>query len=168
MGIKSKVEQKSTALSYIAKAVARTLQFALAVAVAGLYGYRLSADRSTGDETPHKWIYAEVVAGMSAATAIIYMIPFVKTHVLFVWDMTLFHLPPPRRRQPVPEHQHRSHAGCRVAGLDQHDSLVRHGRVRRGHIPPGQEEEDVAHGQSFGLGILGLVVQQPAAIQLDL
>lgn len=89
MGLKDTVKEKSTLAGFVAKAIARTVQFALAVTVAGLYGGRLSADSANGSTTPHKWIYAEVVAGMSAITTIIYMLPFVKTHVLFAWDLIL-------------------------------------------------------------------------------
>jgi hypothetical protein len=70
--------------------VLRLLQFILAITVAGLYGVDLHhANQKDGGADP-KWVYAEVVAGLSAFTVIIYAIPFIKSYWGWAWDAVLF------------------------------------------------------------------------------
>jgi hypothetical protein len=42
-----------------------------------------------GAYTDGKWVYAEVVAGLSAVTVLIYGIPFFKSYWAFAWDWIL-------------------------------------------------------------------------------
>lgn len=78
-------------LSYVLHSVFRFFQLIMALVVSGLYGVDLNRARKAGKYTDGKWVYAEVVAGLSAFTALLYMIPFfMRIPMLFVWDALLF------------------------------------------------------------------------------
>ncbi|KAI9788731.1 MAG: hypothetical protein M1816_006588 [Peltula sp. TS41687] len=77
-------------VGFILRLCLRSLQFVMALAVAGLYGTDLNSARKHGVGGDPKWVYAVAVSGISALTCIVYMIPFVKSHLLFVWDAVLF------------------------------------------------------------------------------
>lgn len=79
------------ALKFVRTAL-RALQLLLALVVAGLYGGDLNRASKAGQDGPSEWIYATVVAGLSAVTALVFMIPFVKSHYAFSWDTVLFFL----------------------------------------------------------------------------
>ncbi len=74
---------------YIVAAVVRLIQFILALTVCGLYGVGLNNDRQEHSSSNTDWVYAEVVGGLSALTALVYMIPFLRTYQLFAWDFTI-------------------------------------------------------------------------------
>ncbi|KAI9871823.1 MAG: hypothetical protein M1830_002406 [Pleopsidium flavum] len=76
-------------MGWIIHAILRSLQFVFALTVAGLYGTDLSNARKHGVGGDPKWVYAEVVAGLSALTSIIYMVPLLKSFYLFAWDAVL-------------------------------------------------------------------------------
>jgi len=79
------------ALSFILMALVRLCQLALGLAVCGLYGVDLQAARNAHVYQDGKWVFAEVVGGLSAFTAVVYMIPFiVRIPFMFVWDTILF------------------------------------------------------------------------------
>jgi len=81
------------ALSYILSTVIRFVQFVFALAVCGLYGVDLHAANKQNKYSDGKWIFAEVIGALSAATALVYMIPFIlKIPLLFLWDAILFFL----------------------------------------------------------------------------
>ena len=69
--------------------VFRILQFIFAMAVAIIYGVELQR-RSQDEDQPsiEKWMFAEVVAGMSAVTTILYAIPGENLYC-FPWDWLL-------------------------------------------------------------------------------
>lgn len=69
--------------------VLRFFQFVLAITVAGLYGVDLHRARQMDAYTDGKWVYAEVVAGLSAVTVLIYAVPFFKSYWAFFWDWVL-------------------------------------------------------------------------------
>jgi hypothetical protein len=78
---------------YILLSILRLFQFALAITVCGLYGVDLHNAASAGKYRDSKWVYAEVVGGLSAFTAVLYMIPFmIKIPLIFIWDTLLFFL----------------------------------------------------------------------------
>ncbi|KAJ5476340.1 hypothetical protein N7475_002069 [Penicillium sp. IBT 31633x] len=74
----------------ISRATLRTLQFVFAITVAGLYGIDLAHATEVNSPAPTEWVYAEVVAALSAITCIIHCsIPVV--HVAWsTWDAVLF------------------------------------------------------------------------------
>lgn len=74
----------------LVRLVLRFLQFVLAITVAGLYGVDLHHAHEKKAYTDGKWVFAEVVAGLSAFTCIIYGIPFIKSYWAFGWDWILF------------------------------------------------------------------------------
>lgn len=79
------------ALSYIAFSTIHIIQFALALTVCGLYGVDLHRANSDGKYIDSKWVYAEVVGGISAFTAILYLIPFIlRFWVVWAWNLVLF------------------------------------------------------------------------------
>lgn len=82
--------------------VLRFFQFVLALTVAGLYGtvsypYQLPLrtsdtmqDLQKADYADGKWVYAEVVAGLSAVTCLVYAgLFFVPSEKFFAWDWVL-------------------------------------------------------------------------------
>ena len=68
----------------------RFLQFVLAITVAGLYGADLHTAAQNHVAANASWVYAVVVAGMSAVTVMVFAAPIVKSHVFWFWDFTLF------------------------------------------------------------------------------
>ncbi|KAI1178834.1 hypothetical protein F4777DRAFT_586344 [Nemania sp. FL0916] len=77
--------------NYVLFAILHSIQFVLAVTVIGLYGVDLDHARKEGKYTDGKWVYAVVVASLSAVTAILYLIPFIlRFAVVPVWSFILF------------------------------------------------------------------------------
>ncbi|POS82499.1 hypothetical protein EPUL_006345 [Erysiphe pulchra] len=74
-------------LSYICHLIGRTIQLILALTVCGLYGVNIS----NHERWQSRWLFAEVVAGLSAITALLYAIPIIsRIPFVFVWDTILF------------------------------------------------------------------------------
>jgi hypothetical protein len=73
------------------RATIRLLQFVLALTVAGLYGQDLHRAHKAGAYTDSKWVYAEVVAGLSAVTVIAYTVTFAlfNSFWFFAWDWVM-------------------------------------------------------------------------------
>lgn len=71
------------------RAVLRFVQFVLAIVIAALYGVDLHHAHQAGAYTDGKWVYAEVVAGLSAVTCLVYAVPFIKSYWAFGWDWVL-------------------------------------------------------------------------------
>ncbi|KAK4039582.1 hypothetical protein C8A01DRAFT_46991 [Parachaetomium inaequale] len=79
------------ALSYLLFALLHFSQFVLAVTVCALYGIDLDRARRANVQADGKWVYAEVVGGLSALTAILYCIPFILRFALvWAWNLVLF------------------------------------------------------------------------------
>lgn len=88
----------------IPRLICRGLQFLFAIIAIGFYGNRVSAESSAGGGVSAEWIYAVLVAGLSAVTAVLFVaatplgaIPVIgsalklfKTYRAFAWDMVLF------------------------------------------------------------------------------
>lgn len=82
--------QRSTSLPiFIGNTVMRFLQFVFAIAVLGLYGQDIHDMRKAGIKTDSRWAYAEVVGAFSAFTALVYLLPKVKSYLAFGWDVVL-------------------------------------------------------------------------------
>ncbi|KAM7201446.1 hypothetical protein V8F20_004910 [Naviculisporaceae sp. PSN 640] len=76
---------------YMLFATLHFFQFVLAVTVCGLYGVELNRAAKAGVHGDGKWVYAEVVGGLSALTAILLVIPyFLRFAVAWVWNLILF------------------------------------------------------------------------------
>jgi len=83
----------SMTITWILSSILRFVQFALALAVCGLYGVDLNNARSQGKYTDGRWVFAEVVGALSAFTALLYMIPFImRIPFAFAWDALIFFL----------------------------------------------------------------------------
>lgn len=88
----------------IPRLVCRGLQLLFAIIACGFYGNRVDSDRKADDGFSPEWIYAIVVAGLSAVTSILFVVvlpmsalPFIgsklnlfKTYKAFGWDLFLF------------------------------------------------------------------------------
>ncbi|XWW92949.1 hypothetical protein V2A60_000877 [Cordyceps javanica] len=88
----------------IPRLVLRALQFVLALIAVGFYGHCLDADRKSGRSFAPEWLFAVVVCGCSALTAVVFLlaasagaIPVIggrlkmlKTHRAFAWDASLW------------------------------------------------------------------------------
>ena len=74
---------------FILNSLLRFFQFVLALTVCGLYGVDLNAARKAGKYVDSKWAYAEVVGALSAFTALVYVLPRVKSLYAFGWDVVL-------------------------------------------------------------------------------
>ncbi|TGJ84278.1 hypothetical protein E0Z10_g4492 [Xylaria hypoxylon] len=72
--------------------VGRSLQLIFALVVVGLYGSRVNSDHRHDRSQAVQWVFALIVASLSAITSILFAIPqpFVKTARLFAWDFVLF------------------------------------------------------------------------------
>ena len=79
----------TSSTSFIINAVLRFIQFVFAIAVIGLYGTDISNARKGHEHQDSRWIYAEVVAALSALTCLVYMIPAFKSYIAFGWDLIL-------------------------------------------------------------------------------
>ena len=71
---------------FIFNTVLRFLQLVLALTVVGLYGGYVNAARLVHIYADGNYVYAVVVGSLAAVTALVYMIPFVRTHLVFGWD----------------------------------------------------------------------------------
>ncbi|KAF2492763.1 hypothetical protein BU16DRAFT_466127 [Lophium mytilinum] len=71
----------------ILRLIARLLQFVLALTVAGLYGVDLHNAHKAHVYADSKWVYAEVVAGISAITALVYTLPIPMIKPWFLWPL---------------------------------------------------------------------------------
>ncbi|GAB7346462.1 hypothetical protein MBLNU457_5154t1 [Dothideomycetes sp. NU457] len=78
------------AIGAIGQAILRFFQFVLAITVAALYGVDLHAAQEAHVGADGKWVFAEVVAGLSAVSCLLYGIPFLKSYWLWAWDFCLF------------------------------------------------------------------------------
>jgi hypothetical protein len=93
MGIVQRIGDNSSAhgvIGALVRMILRFFQFIIAITVAGLYGVDLHAAHQQGAGADGKWVYAEVVAGLSAFTVIVYGIPFIKSYWFWAWDIALF------------------------------------------------------------------------------
>lgn len=73
----------------IANLVLRFLQFVFALTVIGLYGTDLNHARKNGLKSDSRWVYAEVVAVLSALTALVFAVPGLRSYWAFGWDGVL-------------------------------------------------------------------------------
>lgn len=82
--------QPSTSLPiFIANTLLRFLQFVFAIAVLGLYGQDLHSMHKARIKADSRRVYAEVVGAFSAFTALVYVLPMVKSYLAFGWDLIL-------------------------------------------------------------------------------
>ncbi|VBB73706.1 Putative protein of unknown function [Podospora comata] len=78
-------------LSYMLFTILHFCQFVLAITVCALYGVELDRARKANVSGDSKWIYAEVVGGLSALTALLYCIPYIlRFAAIWVWNLVLF------------------------------------------------------------------------------
>ncbi|MCJ1247565.1 hypothetical protein MMC30_004779 [Trapelia coarctata] len=77
---------------FLVHTVIRFFQFVLALTVLGLYGQDINGQRKIAGRADGRWVFAEVVGGLSAITALIFAVPFFKTYKAFGWDVLLFFL----------------------------------------------------------------------------
>ena len=82
----------SSSTTFIINAVLRFLQFVFAIAVIGLYGTDIGNARKGHEHQDSRWIYAEVVAALSALTCLVFMVPGLKSYVAFGWDFILLYV----------------------------------------------------------------------------
>lgn len=77
----------SLGAGYLVFSVLHLILLVLAAVTAGLYG----ADLNGGGRSDGRWVFAVVVAVISAVTALLYLLPFVlRFMVVWVWDFVLF------------------------------------------------------------------------------
>ncbi|KAL9116991.1 MAG: hypothetical protein Q9187_006478 [Circinaria calcarea] len=77
-------------IPFIINTILRFFQFGLAITVIGLYGTDLDNARKRGVSADGKWVYAVVVGVLAALTALVYMVPLIKSYMAFGWDTVLF------------------------------------------------------------------------------
>jgi len=83
-------KQIQTTTGRITLAVLRLLQLVMACAVIGLYGQSLHAADKANEKADARWVWAVVVGGLSALSAIIYALPWTPLRFFFIWDVILF------------------------------------------------------------------------------
>ncbi|EPS38821.1 hypothetical protein H072_7434 [Dactylellina haptotyla CBS 200.50] len=74
----------------IALGILRLVQLVLACAVIGLYGKYLARASEVHERADGRWVWAVVVASLSAITSIIYSLPFFPLRFFWIWDILLF------------------------------------------------------------------------------
>lgn len=74
----------------ITRTALRTLQFTLAIITAALYGIDLAHSTTTSTPANSEWIYAEIVAALSAITCIVHCFVTVTRVGWCTWDFVLF------------------------------------------------------------------------------
>lgn len=84
------VSQTNQSCGQITRIVLRTLQFTLAIIIAVLYGIDLSRSTKTSTHAGSEWIYAEVVAALSAIICVVHCFATVTRVVWCTWDFVLF------------------------------------------------------------------------------
>jgi hypothetical protein len=67
----------------------RATQILVGLVVAGLYATELHSFGRRHEKADSRWVYAEVVAGLSIITAAIYLVPFARSNKVFAWDAVL-------------------------------------------------------------------------------
>ncbi|PUU74370.1 hypothetical protein B9Z19DRAFT_455965 [Tuber borchii] len=68
----------------------RIFQILISVGVAGTYGRDLHSNTQNHQSADSRWIFAEVVAGISIILAFVYMLPFVRSFRTFYLDGVVF------------------------------------------------------------------------------
>lgn len=81
----------SFALSYLLFVALHVSQFILAITVCALYGIDLDRARKAHVHADGRWVYAQVVGGLSALTAVLLCVPFILRFALvWAWNLILF------------------------------------------------------------------------------
>ena len=76
-------------VGFFVHTVVRFFQFVLGLTVLGLYGSDISGQRNAMGHADGRWVFVEVVAGLSTVTALVFMVPFFHTYNAFGWDVLL-------------------------------------------------------------------------------
>ena len=76
---------KSGASSIFVRAGLRTSQFTFSIVTAALYGVDLASSSSRGTRAESAWVYAEVVAALSALTCVVHCFVTVKRVLWCIW-----------------------------------------------------------------------------------
>ncbi|KAA8909777.1 hypothetical protein FN846DRAFT_941441 [Sphaerosporella brunnea] len=78
-------------MGFILRTSLRVLQIITALIIAGMYGQDLNNDDKAGRKAGPAWVYAEVVVGLSVITAVVYLLPILRSFkFFFFWDAILF------------------------------------------------------------------------------
>ena len=91
MSLKSHATHSSNGgfAGFIFSTVLRFLQLVLALTVVGLYGGYVNDARLAHKYADGNYVYAVVVGSLAALTAVVYMVPFIKTYKVFAWDVVI-------------------------------------------------------------------------------
>ncbi|PKS13223.1 hypothetical protein jhhlp_000569 [Lomentospora prolificans] len=81
----------SLGASYLAFSALHFVLFILAIITAALHGADLANGEASEGGGDSRWIFAEVVAGLSALTAMLYLIPCIlRFMAVWIWNLILF------------------------------------------------------------------------------
>lgn len=78
----------------ILRTALRAIQMIIALVIAGIYGQDLREAHSANEPADSRWLFAEVVAGLSIITTIVYLVPMIKSAKYFAWDSVLLYVFP--------------------------------------------------------------------------
>jgi len=92
MGLQDYISANGGIVSLALRFLVRFLQFIFALVVAGLYGFRLDNERNAEQYVSYQWVYAVVVGGLSAITCLVYMLPPIRSYLIFGWDAFLLYV----------------------------------------------------------------------------
>lgn len=81
-------------IGVILRTALRVIQLIIALVIAGIYGQDLRKAHSTSEPADSRWVFAEVVAGLTIITTIVYLVPMIKSHKVFAWDAVLLYVLP--------------------------------------------------------------------------
>ncbi|KAG0633921.1 hypothetical protein HOY80DRAFT_1012744 [Tuber brumale] len=74
----------------IPRLILRILQILISLAASGIYGRDLQSATRKGERADPRWVFAEVVVGVSIVLAIVYLLPFVRSFRMFYLDGIVF------------------------------------------------------------------------------
>ncbi|CAI4218334.1 unnamed protein product [Parascedosporium putredinis] len=82
---------RSLSSSYLVFSALHIVLFTMAIVSAALYGIDLANRSPQNNPKGSRWIFAEVVAGLSAITSVLYLIPdILRSMCVWIWDLVLF------------------------------------------------------------------------------
>lgn len=95
MVLKTKAHQTTRPgglVGVILRTAFRVIQLIIALVIAGIYGEDLRKAHDASEPADSRWVFAEVVAGLSIITAIVYLVPMVRSVKFFAWDAVLLYV----------------------------------------------------------------------------
>ena len=90
MGLRDSATEKHYGFpAFLFHLVLRFVQFVMGLVVVGLYGQYVNNARLQAKYADPNYVYAVVVGALASVTALIFMVPMLRTSRLFPWDLVV-------------------------------------------------------------------------------